>query len=327
MTTLSAVTKPVHSPQVITKKLCLVLGAGASSPYGFPTAADLLNFANNPNKNWWPIAEKLFRATPEFHQEFARERLASGAESLDEFVGRQTRFKDYAKALIAFRIGECESRNAIRGATNSSSDWMTFFIRRLIDGVTLGDLGKTELSVVTFNFDRCFEETLLLRLSAVFKESNETDVQARARVARAITSWQWPIVHVHGSLGPLIELAGSGRPYEPTSDPGQVLLAAQRLVLLDDAQEDSQEFQRARELISTASVVFFLGFGFHRLNCKRVLPRPWGTSQPTVYGTVRSMSVGRIRKAERYFLPGPTAQLFDDDNLRLLQNLEHVFSD
>ena len=312
---------------MITKRLCLVLGAGASSPYGFPTGGDLLSFANKPDDDWWPIAEQLFRATPEFHQGFLRERVASGAESLDEFVGRQTQFKDYAKALIAFRIGECESRSAILGATGSSSDWMTFFVRRLVEGVELEALGKTELSVVTFNFDRCFEETLLLRLSANYREPGETDSQARARVTGAVVRGRWPILHVHGSLGPLIELAGGGRPYEPTLDPKQVLLAAQRLVLLDDAQEDSQEFQRARQLIHDATLVFFLGFGFHRLNCKRVLPRPWGSSQPTVYGTARSMSIGRIEKAKQYFLPGPTAQLFDDDSLQLLKNIEHVFSD
>lgn len=312
---------------MITKRLCLVLGAGASSPYGFPTGGELLSFANKPDDDWWPIAEQLFRATPTFHQEFLQERIASGAESLDEFVGRQTRFKEYAKALIAFRIGECESRSRILGATGSSIDWMTTFIRLLVEGVQLEELGKTELSVVTFNFDRCFEETLLLRLSAIFREAGETDLEARTRVARALTSWRWPIVHVHGSLGPLNELSGGGRPYEPTLDPKQVLLAAQRLVLLDDAQGDSQEFQRARQLIRDASFVFFLGFGFHRLNCKRVLPRPWGTSQPIVYGTVQRMSIGRIEKAKQYFLPGPTAQLFDLDSLQLLKNIEHLFSD
>jgi hypothetical protein len=310
---------------VITKKLCLVLGAGASSPYGFPTGADLLTFANNPNDDWWPIAEKLFRVTRESHQEFVRERTSSGAASLDEFVGRQMRYKDYAKALIAFRIGQCESLSAIRGVTGSQSDWMTFFIRQLVDGVQLKELGKTELSVVTFNFDRCFEETLLLRLSSIFRAPGETDPQARVRVASEL--WRWPIVHVHGSLGPLIELARDGRPYEPTLDPQQVLLAAQRLVLLDDAQEDSQEFQAARELIRDASLVLFLGFGFHRLNCKRVLPRPWGSNQPTIYGTVQDMSVGRIEKAKQYLLPLRSLHLLDLDNLQLLKSIEHVFSD
>jgi hypothetical protein len=165
----------LYNLPVITKRLCLVLGAGASSPYGFPTGGELLSFANKPDDDWWPIAEQLFRVTPDSHQEFLQERIASGAESLDEFVGRQTRFKEYAKALIAFRIGECESRSAILGATGSSSDWMTFFVRRLVESAELEALGKIELSVVTFNFDRCFEETLLLRLSAIFKEPGSSE--------------------------------------------------------------------------------------------------------------------------------------------------------
>jgi len=317
---------------VLTKRVCLVLGAGASAPYGFPTGAQLLDFADHPDDGWWPLAAQLLRATPEYHREFVRERRVSGAESLDEFVGRQARFKEYAKLLIAYRIGQAEQRDNIIGATGGPLDWMTFFIRRLIEGVQLEDLGKAQLSVVTFNFDRCFEETLFLRLSANYRMPDESAAQARMRIATAYKDWQWPIVHVHGSLGPLEDLAGPGRAYEPTHDPEKVEGAAQRLTLLDEAQQDSQLFQRARQLIRTSEVTLFLGFGFHRLNCRRVLPSPWDPAQPAVYGTVQGMSAGRIRKAKDYFRTGdprggPTPQLFPEECLTLLREFEDIFSD
>jgi SIR2-like domain len=312
---------------MLTKKLCLVLGAGASSPYGFPTGGGLLEFARTPNDDWWPIAEHIFNAGPDFHMQFLAELRASGAASLDEFVGRQTRFKDYAKALIAFRIGECESRDTILGATGASSDWVTFFIRRLVDGVDLENLGKAELSVVTFNFDRCLEETFLLRLGAIYREPTESDSAVRVRMAHTFSKWHWPIVHVHGSLGPLSAFGGGGRPYERTVDPKRVLLSAQRITLLDDAQADSPEFQTARGLLRDAEFVLFLGFGFHRMNCKRVLPQPWGAAHPHVVGTAKEMSPGAMERARRYFLPGPTLQFQNVDSLVLLQNLEHLWSE
>jgi hypothetical protein len=315
---------------LLTKSVCLVLGAGASSPYGFPTGAGLVEFAKSPNEDWWSVAEQYFPNARALHEKFMTAYVDCGADSLDEFAGRRTEFKGYCKLLMAYRIGECEQLIRIRSETGSDRDWMSLFIRRMIEGLKFEDIKKARLAVVTFNFDRCFEETLLLRLSALLRQREESESAARERIGHAMTEWEWPFVHVHGSLGPHPRRSSNGRPYERTTDALAVKSAADRIILLDDAQNDSQEFRTARQLIGEAQVVLFLGFGFHRLNCERVLPQSWGVRHPAIFCTTKGLSNGRIEKASGYFHPGgvgPAAHLVDADCRSLLTQIEHVFSD
>ncbi len=312
---------------MITQSLCLVLGAGASQPYGFPTGNGLLRAATQMPDEWWPlVGEVLPGATRASHEAFLKELAASGAESLDEFVGKRTEYKDYAKALIAYHIGQCERPDRVLGAEREH-DWLNFLIRRISDGATLPNLAALDISVVTFNFDRSYEECLLARLSSTYKEPGESPASARTRVVGAIANWK--LIHVHGSLGPLPELAmsGPGRAYESTLAPQMLRQAMDGIILLNDAQSGSKEFTAARELIRSASRVFFLGFGFHRLNCARVLPRKedWPSPGAIACGTIQGLTKGRIQKVSSYF--PPSINLRNDDSLALLQEYEAVFSD
>jgi hypothetical protein len=309
---------------MITKRMCLVLGAGASAPYGFPTGSELMQQSKQMPDEWWTLAHELLGTTKDTHDEFIRELDQSGAESLDEFAGKHPHYKDYAKALIAYRIGDCERQGRIL-KTERSIDWLNFLVRRLVDGPTLSELANVELSFVTFNFDRSLEEGLLLRLSSTYRNAGELDAAIRTRVVDAISKWK--IIHVHGDLGELREFAsgGEGRTYEKHAAPQAIQLAMQRIILLNDAQEASPEFQSARLLIRDAQFVLFLGFGFHRLNCTRVIPEKWTADHPTVYCTTQNMKTGRVNKAVSYF-KGVSPQMRSVDSVELLLELESHFS-
>jgi hypothetical protein len=315
---------------VITKRLCLVLGAGASQPYGFPPGSELLRTITRQPEEWWPlIANVLPGTTTDTHPQFLRHLNESGLRSLDYFAGAQPDWKKYIQALIAFHIGNAENPGRFLD-TPRDADWQNFLLQRLVDGRTLGELADPPLSVVTFNFDRSFEEGLLVRLSAIYRSSGERPVAARVRVAQAIARWK--IVHVHGNLGLLPELAtgaAASRPYARHEDAAALALAMDRITLLNDAQHDSTEFKAARELIRSAEMVLFLGFAFHRFNCKRVLPNDWTDNHPRVMGTCLKMTAGEIAKTHGYFKAagGPGIELHDCDSLALLQMLEAHYSD
>jgi len=312
---------------MLTKRICLVLGAGASQPYGLPTGEGLLKSVfDAPPEDWWPLATAIDKDRA-YHDHFVDELRRSGRPSLDEFVGKLQHFKRYAKALIAFHIGQAE-----RGANllARAGDWQNFLTQRIADGADLEDLDQTPISVVTFNFDRSFEEGLLVRLSSMYRREGESDSDVRARVATAIGKWE--IVHVHGKLGELPELAAPGapcRPYEPSLEPRALEYAIDGIKLLDDADPSSAEFARAGELIRGADLVLFLGYAFHRLNCGRLLPKRWGPHQrPQMFGTSFHMLAGAVAKGRSYFEnQGPKPELFDVDCLGLLQRIEDRFSE
>jgi hypothetical protein len=292
-------------------------------PYGFPAGGNLLAFAKEPNPpdEWWPLVKGALDADKAVHAEFVAKLIDSGAPSLDHFSGKVREYKEYAKALVAYYIGRAESRDNLLNA-NETFDWSRFFIQQLVDDLEFSNIDKTQISVVTFNFDRSFEQALLIRLSTVFSKSGK-------QVAEAIAHWNF--IHVHGSLGQLPEFAtsGAGRPYQHNPDPERLKLDIQGIKLLDDAEADSPEFQQAQELIQEADVLFILGFAFHRVNCERVIPQQWSTekSPPQIFGTTHGMSDGAINKAKSHFRSGPSLTPYQGDCLSLLKHYEHIFSD
>lgn len=311
-------------------RICLVLGAGASQPYGFPTGNELLNLVlRQQPDDWWPLVANAFgtRTASQTHEAFVSALRNAGTQSIDDFVGKQTQFRDYAKALIAFHVATKENSPALIG-TAVAADWHRFFIELLVQGAnTLDDVANAPLSVVTFNFDRSFEETTIIRLASLYRLPNgEFLATARQRVADAMS--RWPLVHVHGSLGSLPGTKiGPFREYKSTLTSDELRGAVENIELLNDADPNSDRFERARMLIREAKVVFFLGFGFHRVNCQRVLPPAWGVDNSTIYATTKGMSSGAIRKAVSHFLPARTLSARDLDSLGLLRELEDVFSD
>lgn len=175
---------------MLTKRVCFVLGAGASMPYGFPSGGGLLELAKKDQPDeWWTLAKASLDVDKSFHAAFVQQLLNSGLPSLDHFAGRISEYKDYTKALIAYYIGKAEFSNGIVQA-GKAHDWCNFFIHLLADGVAFDDLPKMELDVVTFNFDRSFEEALLIRLSTQYKKTRQEIANATAH---------WNVVHVHGS--------------------------------------------------------------------------------------------------------------------------------
>lgn len=109
---------------------------------------------------------------------------------------------------------------------------------------------------------------------------------------------QIPIVHVHGDLGALPlqpdKMAGE-RPYEPTRDSQHIISAAERISIMSSAHIDSNEFKRARGFLLSAERMYFLGFGYHDDNMRRLgfengkgFGRP--SNMPTIIGTAYNIS-------------------------------------
>ena len=92
---------------MITTPTVLVLGAGASVPYGFPSGLELLEQINGNleylNHSWWNIIERL-EVTREEVSYFLQELLFSGQPSVDAFLEHRSEFLKVGKLVIALAI-------------------------------------------------------------------------------------------------------------------------------------------------------------------------------------------------------------------------------
>ena len=88
-----------------------------------------------------------------------------------------------------------------------------------------------------------------------------------------------PIIHVHGSLGPLIwQDEIDGNEYHPlftgrknlNEGVKKVRVASKNIKIVSENQSQSAEFELAFEYLKKAERIYFLGFGYHPTNMERL---------------------------------------------------------
>lgn len=253
-------------------KTCLILGAGASQPYGFPTSGELRDLLLL-NHNSTAVLKRLRFRDPDsvWHELNTELRECAGSESLVrifrnrfEMCGRMSidswlkdlkydgekaeqnlEIRRIALLSIAAVLLRCEHNAEENRQLNG--DWyqwlLEFILRR----------GRkfpgSILSIITFNYDRSLEEFLWRCFMYSFDLSNEEALEMLGRIE---------IVHVYGSLGKLHQsesnIVGFGSVGSRSTAAGGIRVAGPRT--------DAQGNVRIRELIAAAERLIFLGFGF-----------------------------------------------------------------
>lgn len=278
-------------------KTTLVLGAGASFPYGFPVGtglrAQILREAGKES-----FARDVYQDRTRLRQ-FAEAFGQSQLYSIDAFLGRRAdEFGDIGKRLIAHVLLSCES------TTNLFFDHEDHWYRYLVN--VLGsepwdEFDPSWLSVVTFNYDRSLEHYLYATLQSQYGKS-ATDVANRLKSLQ--------IVHVYGSLGEVWGDTADSIPFgghRPDHIAGFSISAANRLKVIPEGRDDGPTLTAARALVSGAERIAFLGFGFDATNVRRlggpsIAPSP---GQKTIVGTALGLTDSEVRRA-MYLLVGPT---------------------
>jgi len=111
------------------------------------------------------------------------------------------------------------------------------------------------------------------------------------------------IIHVHGSLGPLDwQIRPTGLrsvPYDSGTNLDIIEMAAENIKIIHESIADTPEFTQARNAILNAHRVFFLGFGFHPTNMKRLEMRKIYEKGIDARGTSQGLSYQRKREINR----------------------------
>lgn len=246
----------------------LVLGAGASCPFGFPSGTKLVKIIIQNLEPGNLLYEILSRHDfeVEFINRFKRALLGAQPLSIDAFLEYRPDFEKIGKEAIAGSLLQFENWNKFDSMlVRNENNWYRYLFNRLNTSFEL--FGKNNLSMITFNYDRSFEQYFFNALKNTYNKSDDECADKLKSI---------PIVHVHGSLGslPWQESRISEVKYEVWTNERYRGLAVknggENIIIVHKANEQTTEFQQAHELLVKAQRVYILGFGFNKDNVRRL---------------------------------------------------------
>jgi hypothetical protein len=241
------------------KVTTLVLGAGASKPYGFPTGYELRKSIIGELQGKQQLSTSLrdLYAQPRidaFMVDFER----SGICSIDRFLAERPEHEEVGKAAIAIRLMRNETMEALFYPSNLD-DWYQYLWNRV--ATSWDALKSANLRVITFNYDRSLEYFLLEAASHTFGRSYEQCNEQLRNI---------PILHVYGLIGETHLRGYDCRAYEPSIDANKVGIATAGLQLMPKERKSDDLFERAWTMIDESHVICFLGFGYDPINLDRL---------------------------------------------------------
>lgn len=276
------------------RQTVLILGAGASKVFGLPLGSELRDkitrdleikfgdFGRNLESGSYEIVEALrvINRTPEGQAGNISPHRAAAVEiaeampfssSIDEYIERHS--DDPLKAVcaklaIAKNILEAERSSSLYVDSrfgqsglpqDAANTWLAHFLRDLTSGRTRANISEafSNLYVVNFNYDRCFEQFLFEWLQAIYR----VDRQAAASIVAGLK-----VYHPYGRLAPLDWEQNKGVKYGAQVETHRLIAMAEQIRTYSEASEPETGIELVKEKFSSASSVVFLGFGFHQQN-------------------------------------------------------------
>lgn len=249
---------------MIKRPTVFVLGAGASYPYGFPTGEGLVDEVirltlKNPTDDTFLVNG----CSPYEVQCFGNDLANSDASSVDSFLEYRSDFLKVGKLAIAMSLIPKERDQALtrryRQPTNPLAPMMWYHYLWNLMASPKGQLAANRVSFVTLNYDRSLERYFFRCLKAQHGYRDDDACLDELYGLR--------FVHVYGSLG-------DDRFVEPfyrrQPSPDEIWRASERLRIIHEEPAEAGYLSQAVELLKDASVICFLGYGFHALNNKRL---------------------------------------------------------
>ncbi|OQA01161.1 MAG: hypothetical protein BWY69_01470 [Planctomycetes bacterium ADurb.Bin401] len=292
---------------MIKEETVFILGAGASVPYGFPTAMNLRtkicsdnSFAHVYIKNMYFASEGqkslLISEDKKFRHKFAD----SEVKSIDSFLAinkDNQSFNKIGKLSIGYHILNFEASSKL------TNNWLQTLYNKMLEGLITSNGFKkfnlNKISFITFNYDRTLEQFFLKALSNTFSHAPYDEI---VQIVNTL-----PIHHVYGSISSLPWQNADGIAYGQEPDTNTMNIAANNLKTIyeiNNNENDDLELSDAITWIKNAKKVFVLGFGYDPENVK-ILDIPDSIPLHTdVFGTAFGLELGQIEKAkECFFLP------------------------
>jgi hypothetical protein len=314
---------------MITDRTVFILGAGASKPYGFPTALELrkdiiTKFSDSYSKK---LAEYKSPGGRQVAMEPGMRELIdqfnlSATKSIDLFLSRNKKYYDFGKEIIAFLIAEYEIKSKfLESVDNPYQDWyfemFDLLTKEIANPEKLVNLiGLNKVSFITFNYDRSLEHFLYTSFYNSFATKRNELKQIMP---------MFKFIHLYGKLAPL--------PWENLS-PGYKYADESYFEHLDDFvenikiifEERAGGMDDAKNEILAAQKIFFLGFGYADENLAVLEFSSLLNEDQWIYGTamgsteVERRKIASKLKGSNQRIPPQKIVIQDCDSVMLLRN-------
>jgi len=229
---------------MIANPTTLILGAGASKPFGYPTGAELRQ----------QIIDRLgLNYDASDYQELLDRFRWSLVSSIDAFLAEKENqhLSDVGRVAIVAALHQVEHQS-------QTGDWYELLFNA-IRGRSSSERSDP-VRVITFNYDRSLEHFIFHAFKNAYHLSDED--------ALGLFDQSIEVIHVYGDIGALPELEPTektARPYGENLTPEGYVTASKRIEIIERA-ETSPMFKRAREAIVDAQFLGILGFGYDQTN-------------------------------------------------------------
>ncbi len=294
---------------MIEQETALILGAGASMPFGFPTGRELLDkvcgylhFGDKMARRATAV-EQLKFSTLEIN-EFRTALLRSGQNSVDAFLEHNKEFEEIGKASIAEVLLTYEKTEQLF-ERKRTENWYQLLFSAMFTNCLFEKFGDNKLTIITYNYDRSLEHFLFTALKNSYHSKSDDDCIAQISKLK--------IYHLHGTLGKL-PWQTKDENLVVSYDLGkisakQVQIASQSIKIIHESEKIESSYEQAHICLQTVKRVYFLGFGYHPTNLIRLIgnlkPRQDVAIGGTMYGMSLSAKEAARRKIARFNSPSP----------------------
>jgi hypothetical protein len=273
----------------------LILGAGASQPYGYPVGSDLkkiiinslTNMADN-NSGW--VNELGFSI--DLVKEFISKFNMSRRPSIDSFLAKQKEeFAEIGKIAIVDAIINSEDCQKLE--TPGEDDWYGYLVENLYEYDNIDEISEN-IKIISFNYDRSLETFLIRPLKGTYKELES--VNDCAAIVKKI-----PIVHIYGRVDSLPwEDSGNGRAYGENCTSINLQKISKKINLVHEAK-DLGTIGKANELINQSEKIYCLGLDLYRNRANIKLLNSLLFKDKELFTTVYGLQEGEIQQTKQFF--------------------------
>lgn len=257
---------------MITKPTVLILGAGASKPYGFPLGSDLVNNIANLNDD----TLKIWGYDTGLIQEFTNA-VSEANVTIDRLLADNTKFMDIGKTAIAIIFYQLEKENLLK-----QRDWYDKLWNAMNDQASIDEFGDNKIAIITYNYEESLEHYLYKSMRSLYaSESKDKIISQLLRIK---------IIHLHGQIGYLPwQLHNNNydiiNPYGGIKFPNydneefqervdeyhsKIDKISKGIKIIHEDISKNDDYIQALGLLNDAEKIYFLGFGYHPTNLDRL---------------------------------------------------------